>query len=328
MRPLPRRAAALLFPTLALAACDPAGSDLGFEVEATGRVAVGAYLDRDGTGSATPLDTVFAGAAVQLRPLAGGAPLATGTTDDLGLLVFDAVRFGDYLVTVSPGGGDSVQVTAIDADSIRVAFAATDVGVSARLGYQEVSIRQARAAAAGSLVSIRGTILAGVQVFGDQSSHMADTSLALRMTGLTLVGGLAGHNPGDSVVVRGVVGQANGQPILSAARLIRVATRPAPVPVAVTSGVAATAQNGQLDAALVTVTAVTVSDSGSVAPNFRVVASDGSGAVTIILDGNIPFNPLAFRPGRILTVRGVLVPDGQGSWILKPRTTADVTFLN
>lgn len=329
MRALMLRAAAALIPPLVLAACEPAGTDFGFGAEETGKVSVLVYLDRDGSRTPTPFDTLLNSATVSLRPRAGGAAVATATTNTEGIALFEGVRFGDYLVTVGAGAlGDSLVVADIEADSIRVQLAAPEVSVTARLGYEEISIRQARGRAPGSRVFIRGTISAGVQLFSDLSSHMADTSQAIRMTGLTLLGNLTGHNPGDSVVVRGIIGQANGQPILTSGRIIRVALRPAPIPKSITSGVAATAENGALDAAFINLTSVTISDTSTVAPDFRVVASDGSGAITIILDANISFNRPAFRPDRVMNIRGVLVPSGQGGWILKPRVTGDVTFLN
>lgn len=329
MRALMLRAVAALILPLMLAACEPAGTDFGFGAEETGSVSVLVYLDRDGSKTPTQPDTLFQGANVSLRPLGGGAAVATAITDVEGVANFANVRFGDYLVTVEGAAlGDSLQVGAVESDSILVSLGAPEVSVTARLGWREVSIREARTRGPGSLVFIRGTISAGVQSFSDLSSHMADTSGAIRMTGLTLIGNLTGHNPGDSVVVRGIIGQANGQPILTSGRITRVATRPAPIPTSITSGVAATAQNGVLDAAFINLTSVTVSDTSTVAPDFRVVASDGSGAITIILDANISFNRTAFRPDRVMNIRGVLVPSGQGSWILKPRVTGDVTFLN
>ena len=72
----------------------------------------------------------------------------------------------------------------------------------------------------------------------------------------------------------------------------------------------------------------TVSDSLTVAPDFKVTVSDASGNLVIILDGNIPFARGNFRPGRSINVKGVLVPDGVGSWTLKPREVGDVVFNN
>ena len=88
------------------------------------------------------------------------------------------------------------------------------------------------------------------------------------------------------------------------------------------------ASGGVLDAALVQVIGAIISDTATVAPDFRVTASDGSGPVQLILDANLPFSRTAFRPGRSMNVKGVLVPDGQGGWNLKPRDIGDVSFNN
>lgn len=332
MSEMTRRAVAAFLGAIWIAACDPAGAGLGFGAETTGVVEAVVYLDRDGSGTSTEADTLFAGVVVTLRPRAGGMPVAVAPTDTEGLARFVNVPVGDYLVTVDGVGlGDSLTVAGIESDLIRVVATIDEpvaTAVTVRLAWPESSVRAARAAAPGSRVFLRGVMLAGVQSFSDQSAHLADTSLAIRMTNVALLGGLAGNMPGDSVVVRGVIGSANGQPILTSARLLQVATRPPPVPKPVSSGAAATAQNGTLDADLVQLTGVVIGDTVTIAPHFHVTASDGSGAVTILLDAILDVQHASFIPGRPMNVRGVLVPDGQGSWWLKPRSSGDIVFLN
>jgi hypothetical protein len=119
-----------------------------------------------------------------------------------------------------------------------------------------------------------------------------------------------------------------GQPTLDNAIISRFATRPPPTPLPVSTAAAATANGGLLDAGLVLVTGATISDSGTVAPHFQVTASDGSGNLKILLDANLNFVRSNFRPLRSMNVRGVLVPDGAGAWILKPRDGSDVQFNN
>ena len=324
MRPHIRIIASLLAGApLLLAACDPAGGDLGFGAEPTGDVAVAVYLDRDGSATPTVPDTVFQGARVSLRPQGGGVAVATVTSDAQGIALFSAVRLGDYLVTVDQASiGDSLLVARITSDTIRVAAIASQVAATVRLAYPEVSVRQARLLPAGRRVFVRGLVLAGVQLFSDQSSHMADTSLAVRLTTVALQGGLTGNAAGDSVVVLGTVAQANGQPVLSNARVTRVATRPAPIPKPVSSAAAANAQNGALDADLVLISSVVVSDSMTVAPHFRIVASDGSGAVTIELDANLGISTAGFRVGRISTCVACWCRRGRGPGSSGPAAAA------
>jgi hypothetical protein len=129
------------------------------------------------------------------------------------------------------------------------------------------------------------------------------------------------------VSVLGLTSSRAGQPTLDNALISRLAQRPAPIALSVATGTAATANVGTLDAALVQITGALISDTATVAPDFKVVASDNSGNLNIILDGNINFNRSAFRPGRGIIVKGVLVPDGQGGWSLKPRDVSDVLLL-
>ena len=314
----------------ALFGCPNAGSDLGFNVGATGRVLVGVYLDRDGsrTFSAT-IDTVFRNARVALLSRAGGDTVRAMLSDANGVATFEAVPIGEYTVTVAPASiGDSIIVAAIDSANIRLLSGGDDQGVLVRLSYPEVSIRQARALPLGKRAFIRGVVLAGVQSFRDTTSHVSDSSGQIRLTRVSLRGGLTGNAPGDSVSVLGTASVRTGQPTLDLALISRIGTRPAPTPFALSTAMAATASGGLLDAALAQVIGVIISDTATVAPDFRVTVSDGSGSLKITLDANLPFARTAFRPQRSMNVTGVLVPDGLGGWTLKPRTTGDVVFNN
>jgi len=198
--------------------------------------------------------------------------------------------------------------------------------VLVRLGYPEFSIRAARELPAGRQVFLRAIVLAGVQSFRDTTSHVSDSSGYLRLTRVSLSGGLTGNNPGDSVSVLGTTGTRAGQPVLENARIARFGTRPAPVPVPIATLNASTAFGGSLDAGLVLITSATIVDTAAVAPDFRVRVNDGSGILEIILDALIPFPRGAFAPGRSLNAIGVLVPNGLGQWIFKPRGLGDVVL--
>lgn len=317
----------LMLASLGLGGCTNDGSDLGPTSLGEGTVNVGAYLDRDGSRTATPLDTVFARARIAL--LVRGSTdtfkvLATGTD---GVARFTGIPLGQYTVAVEPRSlGDSVQVQAID--SVNVTVSARDSLVSSlvRVGYPEVSIRQARSLPAGRRIFLRGIVLAGVQSFRDTTSHLADSSGTVRLTRVALRGGLTGNNPGDSVSVLGVTATRAGQPTLDLAVIARFGQRPEPIPLAVGTGPAATANGGIWDASLVQITGAIISDTLTVAPDFKVVVSDGTGALDIVLDGNLAFPRSAFRPGRSMNARGVLVPNGVGGWVFKPRALGDIVL--
>jgi hypothetical protein len=261
---------------------------------------------------------------VSLRPFGGGKAIQTVTSTVSGVARFNNVALGEYSITVDAASiGDSISVAAIDSAHVKVALADTNTNVLIRLGFPEVSIRQARLLPAGKRVFIRGVVLAGVQSFRDTTSHIIDSSGQIRLTRVSLRGGLTGNNPGDSVSVLGVSSSRAGQPTLDNALISRFGARPAPIPLPLSTGVAATASGGLLDAGLVVITGALISDTATIAPDFRVIGSDGSGPITVILDGNINFLRSNFRPGRTMNIRGVLVPDGAGGWVLKPRDPND-----
>lgn len=313
---------------LGLSGCENAGLGLGASIDATNAVSVGVYLDRDGSRTlTTPLDTVYTNARVALLVLGATDTFRVATTNAIGIARFDRVPLGQYKIAIDPRTiGDSIQVQAIDSTNIRIKVGDTLTFSLARLGYPEVTIRQVRNSPTGRRVFMRGVVLAGVQSFRDTTSHVSDSSGQLRLTRVALRGGLVGNVPGDSVSILGVISTRAGQPVLDQAILARFGARPAPIPIAVGTGPAGTANNGALDAALVQVTGAIISDTLTVAPDFEVKASDGSGVLRILLDGNINFQRSNFRPNRSVNVRGVLVPTGAGAWSLKPRDVNDVVF--
>jgi hypothetical protein len=307
--------------------CTNEGSGLGPGPEETRVVEVGVYLDRDGSRTVTVLDTVFAKARVALFVQGSSDTLKTAVSNAAGVARFTDIALGRYTIAIDPKSiGDSIQVQAIDSTNIRVTAADDTVGSVARLGYPEVSIRQARTLPAGRRVFIRGTILAGVQSFRDTTSHISDSSGQIRLTRVALRGGLSGNSPGDSVSVLGITSSRAGQPTLDLASIARFGTRPAPIPLPVGTGPAATASNGIWDAALVQITGAIISDTVTVAPDFQVTVSDGTGSLEVLLDGNLNFPRTSFRPGRSMNARGVLVPNGVGGWVFKPRELGDVTL--
>jgi hypothetical protein len=332
--PLRRLAVAL---PLVVGACVSAGSDLGFGPDETRVITVDVYLDRDGSRTPTAvLDTVYRGARVALFARGSVDTFKVVTTNNAGRALFSGVPFGQYRIEIVPSSiGDSIEVQAIrvvtvgtlvDTNEVRTTFSEDTARADGRLGYPEFSVREARNLPLGRRVFIRGVILAGVQSFRDTTSHVTDSSLAIRLTRVTLKGGLSGNNPGDSVSVLGVTASRGGQPTLDNAAISRFNTRPEPIPLPVSTGTASTASNGTLDAALIRLTGATISDTATVSPDFRVTITDGTGSLQMILDANLPFPRTAFTPGRSMQAVGVLVPDGVGGWVIKPRQLGDVVL--
>jgi hypothetical protein len=325
----PLRLSAALLTALGAAssACTNDGSDLGPDPAFERPVLVGVYLDRDGSRTFTTLDTVFAKARVALLIKGNVDTFKTAVAGTDGVARFEKIPVGEYTIAVDRKSiGDSVEVQAIDSTNIQVRAVDSAVGSLARLGYPEVSIRQARGLPAGRRVFLRGIVLSGVQSFRDTTSHLSDSSGYLRLTRVSLRGGITGNAPGDSVSVLGVTSSRAGQPTLDLSVISRFGARPAPIPLPLATGTAATGSSGTLDAALVQITGALISDTLTVAPDFKVTVSDGTGSLDMILDGNLPFPRSAFRPGRTLNARGVLVPNGVGGWVFKPRDLGDVVL--
>ena len=311
-----------------LIGCDNAGVELGVPEAETYTVIADVFLDRDGSRNRSALDTSYTGARVALLHKGSGDTLRAVATDNQGLSKFENVPQGEYRVAVAQGGlGDTVEVAEIDTPTLMIRRGDDTTVVVVRLGYPEFTVRQARAAAPGKPVFLRGVILAGVQSFRDTTSHLSDSSGTIRLTEVTLRGGLAGNAPGDSVSVLGVTSSRMGQPTLDRAIVSRFGGRPAPLPAIVSTAIAASADAGKLDAGLVQVISAEIIDTVTVMPDLHVTVDDGTGQLVVVLDANIQFPRNAFIPTRRMTVRGVLVPANGGTWTLKPRDLGDVTLF-
>ena len=90
---------------------------------------------------------------------------------------------------------------------------------------------------------------------------------------------------------------------------------------------AASAIGGVLDAAFVQVAGAVQDTSSGSGGDFRVIVDDGSGGVTVVLDGDIGGWPARSQwvPGVTATnLRGLLVPES-GVWVVRPRAPGDVS---
>jgi hypothetical protein len=311
----------------ALLGCSNVGGDLGVVLPSRPGVPLVVVVDRDGTGTLTAADTVLGGARVSLRPAGGGAAIQTVVSGPAGIAEFPNVPVGDYIITVDGGTlGDSLLAGLPTPVHLAASFDHVEA-VQVFTGYRQAFIRQARATPQGQRVLVRGLVLAGVQSFRDTTAHVADSSGQIRLTRVTLRGEVTGNNPGDSVVVVGTVSTRAGQPTLDLAVITRIGFRLPPLPLLVSTAEAANATGGSLDAALVQISDAVIGETAPEGLDFRVVGDDGSGPVTVVLDAIGGFNRNAFVPGKVMSVRGVLVPDGTGKWRLKPRNPGDASVF-
>jgi hypothetical protein len=313
----------LLGSLLALSACDNAGQDLDLPDLPTGGLGVAVYVDRDGTGTFTTFDTTFAGARVAIFGLDGLDTLLAGATSPQGQATFTGVPIGRYGFAVVPGSvGDSLpEITILGPGTLRITaqpgstFASSSVLVS----HPTLTLAEVRSATIGRRVFVRGVVTSPLQFFPDSATYLRSGASALRVIPSAHWPGRAGNNPGDSVIVVGTVGRAGGQPVLTGGRVLTVGTTPVPAPIPVTAAELPGARNGELDAALVVLDSVAIADTATV-PGFYVMRVEVGGDTATIRADSLLLVPKAFFvPGRGLRVRGVLVPDGNGTWYLRPR---------
>jgi hypothetical protein len=320
----------LLLTLLGAAACTNAGETLTLPALATGGIGVGVYFDRDGSHTLTALDTAVAGVRVALLAPGGQDTLRIATTNATGLAVFDSVPIGSYRLVIDRHAlADSVGVIAGDTGVVRL-VAQTDSITSSRvirLGYTEVSLAAARLLPPGQRVLVRGKVVAPLQDFRDSSAFLVDTSGALRVTDARPRFGGNGNNIGDSVLVLGTTGQDAGQGVLRDGLFLTYGPGLAPLPQVVTVADALDARGGALDAVLVQLSNVVIRDTVASGPDFIVKVADPATpgvTVNVLLDQLLGAPHGVFALGRTGTFRGVLVPQGDGTWVVKPRNALDI----
>jgi hypothetical protein len=190
-----------------------------------------------------------------------------------------------------------------------------------------LSIASARTRPVGEIVFVDGILLNEWDTFADSTVHVSDTSASIRGVRVPRVT----SSSGDSVRFVGTVALRNGQKVVDRAAAYFLGVAQVPVPGKITTGVAASADAGQLDAALVRIDSARITDTMTVNQDFVATIDDGSGSVDVVLDNDVGFNQGLFAvpglvPGTYLKVTGLLVPTGSGDWQLKPRSDFDVSL--
>ena len=90
--------------------------------------------------------------------------------------------------------------------------------------------------------------------------------------------------------------------------------------------VAATANGGPLDAALVGVAGASIIDIPTVGTDIAIRVNDGSGLLDVVFDARIGPPTPPSPPGGTLSGNGILVPVTGSTWQLKVRADAHVTI--
>ena len=309
-------------------ACQESGDD-GIMVDATGTVGALVWVDRNGNGILEASDGPAANVEVELTAPGGRRALYTLETGPSGEAIRDDVLVGDYRAVLdSSTVGDSLRVLRVDSAQLTVIPGDTSV-VLVGLTFPALSTDSLRSAPADARVFINGRVISEWSTFGEAAVHVRDSTGAIMAVRVAPTA----SEVGDSVRLVGVTATQSGQPVLKDAQVFIVQTGvESPPPVPVTTGEAATADGGRLDAQLVRVNDAVIQDTTRNAFGELVLeVDDGTGVVDIVLDRDIPFF-LNFPAGSEILgtpvdATGVLVPPEVGAggrWVLKPRGNVDI----
>jgi hypothetical protein len=303
--------------------CPNAGDDRVLAIRSTGIVAGLVFLDANGSLAFEAADTRLEGVGVRLLTSGSRAEVAAGSTDAQGQFAFTGVVVGSYVLEVEGATlGDSVQVLSITPAEVSLQ-PEDSIGVQVLVSYPRVTTLQARTLPEGTRAFVVAVALNGRATFGDETVHVADNSGALRLGGVSSMVSL-----GDSSRFLGRRGARDGQPTLEEVTAFRIAAGAVPAARSLTTAQAASATGGTLDAALVAVSDVPISDSTTAASgDYVVTVNDGSGPLAVVFDRDLTFLMLRTRfvPGAVIDATGLLVPGGPGApWQLKPRGGSDV----
>jgi hypothetical protein len=307
----------------ALGGCLGTGEDRVLSIESTGTVEGIVFFDRDGDGEVSLGDTPYAGVEVGLASVRSSVALFSATSDADGIFILESVDVATYEVVVdSETVGDTLEVALTDPAAFTLTPSDT-AGITVGVSYPKLSIAAARALPEGEVIFVEGIALNDRGTFGDSSVHIVDASAAIRVTHVKPSTVLAG----DSVRFLGTRAIQDGQPTLDDATPFLIDMLEVPSAETVSTASATTADGGRLDAALVELVDVTVNDTATVSDGFRMSVDDGSGAAVILLDEDAPIDsPEQYVPGTTIDAVGLLVPDGAGGWLMKPRSDADLTI--
>lgn len=306
---------------LGLVGCVNVGEDRVLSINATGMIEGVVYFDQNGSGQPDGSDVGLANIGLRVIVMGTRDTVARPVTASDGSFATAPLPVGRYRVSLAPGAlGDSVSVTQFE-DSVAVLGPDGTAVVTVGVGFPSLTVADAKMQLPGKKLFVEGVALTALDVFGDTTTHVADGTGSVRAVRVRRTVQLAG----DSVRLQGTVASRDGRPVLDDVTVIVLnINRPIPPAELVTTGVAASADGGRLDAALAVVRNVAIADTTTGAAGFALALNDGSGALTVLLDKDIVFDRTGLDPGASIDATGVLVPDGGGAWRLKPRGSGDL----
>ena len=254
----------LLVAAVGLGSCDYATDVELLEIGGTGVLFGQAYLDLNGSGGADAGDQPLKNASIALTTPGSGDVVLAATTDTLGLFVFPSVPLGTYNLGLDSNVlGDSL--TALGAGGAVTVELGDTTFFSIGASYPTLTLEEVRAAVPGRRVFTHGVAMNQRTTATDGTVHLLDTASVayLRTTGVSVPTGNV--QTGDSLRMLGRTALNNGQPVLdSVTPIVLQRGLSLPPPVQATTGAAATANAGALDAALVRIRLAEISDEAEV----------------------------------------------------------------
>ncbi|TVR66924.1 MAG: hypothetical protein EA422_00895, partial [Gemmatimonadales bacterium] len=311
---------------LATAGCEGADDRFVLSLEGRGSVEGSAFLDLNRDGSPGTGEAGVAGLRVGLIPTGSQEPAAVLTSDSEGVFSAPDLPPGSYRVTVEGGGvlGDSLEVTQINPDRIQLPVggsAQVTVGVS----FPVRSVAQARAASVGTRLYVEGIALNLRGSLPGDVIHLWDGERAIRAPGIPTFP----HAAGDSVRILGRVASVDGRTVLAPSQGFRLVERDTiPEPLLLQAREAHEARGGELDAALVRVEGMSVTEVRTANGTVVATGGDGSGSLQV----RIPQAHLtqagigALEVGAVLSVTGLLEPRASAPtrWEVRTRSGSDL----
>ena len=318
--PITRVAGAMVALAFALSCSEDTGVE-PLSVEATAQVTGQMYLDSNGNGIfESEFDDVVSGANVRLSSAASDVVIAEEVSDASGVFAFSDVPVGTLRLAVDESFlADSLVARFERPDTFSVA-ADDSLDVLVGVGPPERAITEIRSLPPGEQVFASGIALNDWGEL-DGALHLENGGAYLRVEDVPSID----VGPGDSIRVSGRTALLESEIVLVDGQAFSLERDARPVIAqGITTGEARGAGGGDLDAALVELTQVTVTSTTVVSDGFVMVGNDGSGGVAIRIRDSTGVDPAEVSAGDVFpTVRGLLVPTGPGVWEVVPRSRDD-----
>lgn len=313
---------------LGLAACDDPGSGDVLAIEAVGAVDAALVFDANGTGSLDGGDDPLSDWTLNLDQPAGGT-VASATTDEDGIARFQEVPVGRLVPSVPAGElGDTLDFVTASVEPFTLA-AQQSAQLAVALTLPSRLLEEVRTTPSGVPLFVEGVALNPFAP-GDRSLHLRAGSHYLRV--LSVEEGAVAF--GDSVRVRGRTATDQGVAVLDGQAVFRLGgASEVPTPIALSTGEAAGAQGGSLDAALVRIRDADILDVTDEGDDGIVLnIDDGSGVLALRFREFLGADPDLIDPetDRISVCVGLLVPTRTGqtvAWEIRPRAQSDVAIV-